>query len=110
VHVRGYVDESEKWRWFATADVFISMSAYEGMPVATLEALSSGVPVILSSIPAHRAIIERHDSSGTVVEGTVQSVEDAIEQLAGTTATVSLPSWNDVAESYLRLVAQTYEH
>jgi glycosyltransferase involved in cell wall biosynthesis len=35
------------------ADLFISCSAYEGMPLAPLEAAGSGLPLVLSAIPGH---------------------------------------------------------
>ena len=61
------MSDDEKWRWFADADVFASLSAYEGLPVATLEALSFGCPVVLSDILAHRAVIEEYDATGRCV-------------------------------------------
>jgi len=102
--VTGYVSDEEKWRWFADADLFASLAAYEGMPVATLEALSFGVPVILSDIPAHRNVVDRHDTTGVVVESTPDAVEAAIDRLAGQRASVSLPDWSGIATSYLDLL------
>jgi glycosyltransferase involved in cell wall biosynthesis len=46
----------EVYRQMAKANLFISMSITEGFPVATLEAIASGLPVILSDINAHREI------------------------------------------------------
>lgn len=103
VRVVGRVSETEKWRWFKHADLFVSLSAYEGMPVATLEALSFGLPVVLSDIPAHGQVIESHDATGC----TVRSTDDllaAIKRFRGRHAQVSLPEWSDIAESYLRIV------
>lgn len=39
-----------------TADLFLSISIYEGMPVAVLEAMAAGLPCVLSPIPEHAEI------------------------------------------------------
>ena len=102
MRVLGYVSDDEKWRWFADADVFASLSAYEGLPVATLEALSFGCPVVLSDIPAHRAVIEEYDATGQCV--TPADAGAAIEAVVGRSVDVELPSWRESAEVYLGLV------
>jgi glycosyltransferase involved in cell wall biosynthesis len=40
----------------AASDVFLSTSLHEGMPLAVLEALTAGLPCVLSSIEEHREI------------------------------------------------------
>ena len=97
----GYVSEDAKWRWVHDADVFVSLSAYEGMPVAALEALSAGVAVVLSDIPAHRNVVDHHDTTGELVELTPAAIRAAVRQVAGRTADVQLPRWRDIAEDYL---------
>jgi glycosyltransferase involved in cell wall biosynthesis len=100
----GYISDGEKWRWFNDADIFASLSAYEGMPVATLEALSCGLPGVLSDIPAHRAVIDDYDATGVCVEPSVPEVASALEEAQNKTADVSLPTWRELAEQYLTLV------
>ena len=39
---------------FAAADVFLSLSVFEGLPLAPIEAYGAGLPVVLSDIPGHR--------------------------------------------------------
>jgi glycosyltransferase involved in cell wall biosynthesis len=104
LRVLGYVSDDEKWRWFADADVFASLSAYEGLPVATLEALSFGCPVVLSDIPAHRAVIEEYDATGRCVAPADAGA--AIEAVVGRSVDVELPSWRESAEAYLELIEE----
>lgn len=41
-----------------TADLFLSCSTFEGLPIAVLEAYFNGVPCVLSPIPQHKDIAE----------------------------------------------------
>jgi len=58
VTVRGLIPREEVFVACAEADVFVSTSNGEGLPVAVLEAMAAGCPVILSDIPPHREIAE----------------------------------------------------
>lgn len=100
----GYVDDEQKWRWFADADVYASLSAYEGMPVAAAEALSFSLPVVLSDIPAHRHLFRTYDIVGNLVGDDPGEIAEAISSLSGRRSRASLPSWSEVAERYLTLV------
>jgi O-antigen/teichoic acid export membrane protein/glycosyltransferase involved in cell wall biosynthesis len=40
-------------RWLQAGDVYLSCSAFEGMPLGPLEAVGAGLPTVLSSIPGH---------------------------------------------------------
>lgn len=54
VHFPGYV--TPLWQWMKTADVFVSLSRFEGMPNAVAEAMACGCPLVLSDIAQHREI------------------------------------------------------
>lgn len=56
VRLVGYVDDV--WSWMNRADVFVSVSHYEGHPNTVLEAAACGVPLVLSEIPEHREILD----------------------------------------------------
>lgn len=43
-------------RWLQAADVFVSGSEYEGMPLAPLEACGAGLPLVLSDIQGHQLL------------------------------------------------------
>jgi len=46
--------------WLATADVFLSCSEFEGMPLGPLEAGGSGLPLLLSKIEGHRMLRDHY--------------------------------------------------
>ena len=48
VDARGWVSEQEKLKLLQSASILIAPSAYEGQPLAILEALASGLPCIAS--------------------------------------------------------------
>lgn len=62
------------------ADAFISASLSEGLPTAVLEALSIGLPVFLSDIPAHREIFELATKSGIKI-GKLFSLKSSLNAL-----------------------------
>ena len=75
--------------------------------IATLEALSFGLPVVLSDIPAHRAVVEEYDATGECVPPESEAVKAAIDRIdryENAHANVSLPEWDEVAKDYLELV------
>lgn len=51
----GYVPDV--WRWMKRADVFVSVSHFEGHPNTVLEAAACGCPLVLSDIPEHREML-----------------------------------------------------
>jgi glycosyltransferase involved in cell wall biosynthesis len=63
----GRVGTDLLYRWYASADVFCSMSSNEAMPVTILELLAAGARVVASDIPAHRDIRDRTAGAITLV-------------------------------------------
>lgn len=55
VYFHGFV--SNVTPWLQISDLFVSASASEGMPLAVLEAISCGLPALLSDIAPHREIL-----------------------------------------------------
>jgi glycosyltransferase involved in cell wall biosynthesis len=60
IRTPGYLDDG--WRWMKRADVFVSVSRFEGHPNAVLEAAACGAPLVLSDIPAHRAMFDERSA------------------------------------------------
>jgi len=46
------------WSWIKRADVFVSVSLFEGHPNTVLEAMACGCPLVVSDIPAHREFLD----------------------------------------------------
>jgi glycosyltransferase involved in cell wall biosynthesis len=62
--------------WLRAAAMLVSLSSYEGMPNAVVEAMTHGCPVVVSDIPAHREIVDA--DCGVLVQPEVNTVSEAI--------------------------------
>jgi glycosyltransferase involved in cell wall biosynthesis len=58
IRFAGFIDEAEKRRLLLDADVFVQLSTREGLSIAALEALASGVPCLVSDLPGVREPID----------------------------------------------------
>lgn len=72
VRFTGLIPRDEVFLRCAGADVFVSASHGEGLPVAAMEAMASGCPVVLSDIPPHRELAEGTDVIPLVRPGSAE--------------------------------------
>ncbi len=75
--------------WLQAADLFVSASRSEGMPLAVLEALSCGCPALLSDIAPHREVASAAHGQGCVRLFDAADEKSCFEGLVG--AIASLP-------------------
>ena len=61
IKLTGMIARDSVFEFFFSADLFVSASWGEGLPVAVLEAMACRRPVLLSDIPPHREIAEGID-------------------------------------------------
>jgi len=80
VHVLGRLkDSKDVAALLNAADAFVLPSLSEGMPLALLEALACGLPVILSDIPIHRELTLTHDCGWLSIPGDVADLARVLE-------------------------------
>lgn len=107
----GYVDEKDKPDMYACSDYYIMSSKYEGQPLTLLEAMSSGLPCIVSNIPNLRIVEDA--GCGIVVD--FDDTEKAVERIIGYLRRDNLEhsknareyavnnlNWKIIAERYLK--------
>jgi len=85
------------------ADVYVSTSHYEGMPLSVLEAMAWCVPVIVSDVPGNNDVVE-HNISGLLYRlGDSEALAEAIAgtiQSPGTAAKRALVARQMVQDKY----------
>ncbi|MBN1435195.1 glycosyltransferase family 4 protein [Candidatus Fermentibacterales bacterium] len=71
--------------YLAASDCFVSASLSEGLPVAALESLAAGLPLLLSDIPSHREISDDCGEACRLfpLEGGEQALAEALQAAAG---------------------------
>jgi len=112
IYVLGYISQENLDILVKASDAFISLSCYEGLPLATLESMSLGIPTILSDIPAHKWLMSFSFSQGILVDQynpDPQAISCFIKGLQNKNNKLELKqfvnefTWERVSEKYLKL-------
>ena len=82
VVLTGVVPRDDVYRTMASSDLFVSTSAGEGLPVALLEAMTCGLPVVVSDIAPHREVARAAGGLPLVPVGDVAGFARAVKRLA----------------------------
>jgi glycosyltransferase involved in cell wall biosynthesis len=80
----GFIDEAKKRTLLAESDAFVQLSTREGLSIATLEALASGLPCIVSDLPGVREPITPGETGWYV--GDPENVQSVVTALRGVLA------------------------
>jgi glycosyltransferase involved in cell wall biosynthesis len=106
--VHGYVNTL--WSWMKRADVFVSVSLYEGRPNTVLEAMACGCPLVVSDIPEHREFLDGEsaafarpdlpDEIAKAIVGVLTDREAALRRATRAQATLQQCSIDETAARY----------
>lgn len=77
----GFIDEAAKRSILSETDIFVQLSVREGLSIATLEALASGVPCVVSDLPGVREPITPGRTGWYVADP--ENVESVVTTLRG---------------------------
>lgn len=107
---------SSLWGILKRADVFASVSRFEGNPNTVLEAISARCPVVLSDIPAHREFIDDQcaflaptDLPESIARSILHALSDrpqALRRAARAFESISRWSVDAATDRYLALYAK----
>jgi glycosyltransferase involved in cell wall biosynthesis len=79
--VVGWINAEECQQLLSSSDVFILPSYHEGLPVAMLEAMAWGLPVIVSPVGGIGDVVKHHLTGLLVEPGNVQQLMAAMQSL-----------------------------
>jgi glycosyltransferase involved in cell wall biosynthesis len=104
VIITGLLPRDEVYRQLHSADLFVSASQVEGLPLAVLEAMACRCPVLLSDIPSHREIARTSDFIPVVPVHDVNSLAGEIKRLRAMT----LEQRTGIGEKCRRIVEEHF--
>lgn len=81
VVLTGLIPRDDVFRRCAAADLFVSTSHGEGLPVAVMEVMATGCPVVLSDIPPHRELVDGADFIPLARPGDVEGFAREIRRI-----------------------------
>ena len=102
VNFQGYIPRIEMQAVYAQAHVFVLPSYNEGMSVATLEAMASGLPVIVTDTPGTEDLVDEGINGFTFSWGKIEKLTEKIKVLAedrSATRSMGIRS-TDIASEY----------
>jgi glycosyltransferase involved in cell wall biosynthesis len=68
-------------KFLASADVFVMPSLWEGLPIALLEAMSAGLPIIATRVEGVEEVVTEGEHGLLVPIGNIEALADAILRL-----------------------------
>lgn len=118
---RGYVAQEEMPAVYQASDIFVLASEHEGMSIALLEAMASGLPVVVTDTGGTAELVSRNINGEIVRWAEVDELKDALHRLVANPrrrqefGRVSREraldfGWPSLAEQYLTLCRKVAGH
>ncbi|WP_413488616.1 glycosyltransferase [Carnobacterium divergens] len=118
IKIEGPKYGNEKEVYYEKADIFVHTSRYEGMPIAVLEAISQGLPILVTPETNLADIVEQ-SKNGFITSANVKEVEKSLIELntfnkmelrelgkrGKNWASLNL-SWNIISKKYLKMYSK----
>lgn len=82
IHLTGWVAQEERDNLLAKADIFVLPSYNEGLPMALLEAMGWGLPVITTPVGGISEVINTGENGLLFNPGNIQQLSDSMNALA----------------------------
>ena len=86
IEFTGLIPRDKVFKHLLGADLFISISRGEGLPIAVIEAMACRCPVLLSDIPPHREIADGTDFIPLIQPDDIAGFSQAIKKFKEMTA------------------------
>ena len=77
----GWVNGSQKDDMIADADIFILPSHYEGLPMAILEAMSAGKPIISTSVGGIPSVVTPQHNGWLIEPGKINQLDAVLDEI-----------------------------
>lgn len=81
VYFPGQISQTDLPRWYHMADLYISPSHIDGSSVSLMEALASGLPCLVSDIPANREWVSEGVNGWLFPDGDANALAEKILQV-----------------------------
>jgi L-malate glycosyltransferase len=85
VFLIGSQPEADLPMWFRAADAYISCAKSDGTSISLLEAMATGLPVVVTDIPSNREWITEPENGWLAMAESAEAVADKILQVANLT-------------------------
>ena len=102
VVLTGFIKGAKLQTLLSNARLFVLPSSHEGLPISLLEAMSYGLPVLASDIPANKEVNLPASCyfhcQGNMVDNLYEALKNRINDSSAVSYNLSLYDWDNIAE------------